>query len=217
MINRKDIAQKSLEWHEIKWGKIGGSLSKGLFVKSDTLLIDILSQRMEDFEPSENDFISDDMERGNDLEPFAREYLKEYTGLDFLETGWLQSEENELLGISPDGITDCETISCEIKCFGRKKHFQVLLSNEIPLENLPQIVHYFTVNPKLKKLYFIAFRPEAPNHFIKEVTKETIVNLGTKSKPILYTVEGWTLIAKKEADLLLNQIKEKESQLLNNF
>lgn len=217
MINRKDIAQKTLEWHEIKWGKIGGSSSKGLFVKSDTLLIDILSQRMEDFEPKENDFVSDDMERGNDLEPFAREYLNHYTGLEFIETGWLQSEENELLGISPDGLTECETIACEIKCFARKKHFSVLLSNEIPLENIHQIVHYFTVNPKLQKLYFIAFRPEAPNHFIKEVTKETIVNLGTKVKPNLMSIEAARDYALEFAKDLLITVKEKENQLLNTF
>ena len=49
MIKHNELEQGSQEWHEIKWGKIGGTLSKGLFVKSDTLLIDILSQRLEDF------------------------------------------------------------------------------------------------------------------------------------------------------------------------
>lgn len=216
MINRKDIVQKTIEWHEIKWGKIGGTLSKGLFVKSDTLLIDILSQRMEEFEPAEDGFVSDAMERGNDLETFAREYLNQYSGLEFKETGWLQSEENELLGISPDGITDCEEYQCEIKCFGRKKHYEVLLNNAIPLENNNQIVHAFTVNPKLKKLYFIAFRPEAPNHFIKIVDRDTIVNLGTKAKPVELTVQGWVYKAENAANELLKEIKEKE-QSLSNF
>ena len=43
MINHKEIKQGSIEWHELRWGKIGGTLSSGLFVKSDTLLIDILT------------------------------------------------------------------------------------------------------------------------------------------------------------------------------
>ncbi|MEG7750696.1 YqaJ viral recombinase family protein, partial [Listeria monocytogenes] len=76
------------------------------------------SQREEDFEFEADTFESDAMQRGNDLEPFAREYLNKYTGLEFKQTGWLQSEENELLGISPDGITDCNRFSCEIKCLG---------------------------------------------------------------------------------------------------
>lgn len=212
MINRKDIEQGSLEWHEVKWGMIGGTLSKGLFVKSDTLLIDILSQRMEEFEPTDS-YENDAMQRGNDLEPFAREYLNSYVGVDFLQTGWLQSEENELLGISPDGITEDETISCEIKCFGRKKHYEVLLNNEIPLENLNQCLHYFTVNPKLEKLYFIAFRPEAPKHFIKELTLEREINLGTKAKPIIKTISEWKKEALNLANDLLKTIKEKEQQL----
>lgn len=207
-----NIEQKSLEWFQIRWGKIGGTLSKGLFVKSDTLLIDILSQRLEEFEPEEG-YTSDAMERGNELEPFALDYLKEYSGIDFQNSGWLQSEENELLGISPDGITADNIKACEIKCFGRKKHYEILLNDEIPRDNIHQCIHYFTVNPKLKELHWIAFRPEAPKHFIKVLTLESKINLGTKAKPKLMTVEAARDYANEFADDLLIQIKEKEKQL----
>lgn len=213
MINYKNIEQKSVEWFEIKWGKIGGTLSKGLFVKSDTLLIDILSQRIEDFEYEDNGFVSDAMENGNLNEPFAREYLEQFTGLSFNQTGWLQSEENELLGISPDGITECETIQCEIKCFRRKKHTEVLITNEIPLENIPQLVHYFTVNKKLETLYFIAFRSESPKHFIKTLHLYDIVNMGTKAKPVLKSISEWRDEALKNADELLANVKIKEEAI----
>lgn len=209
MKRHDDIVQGSIEWHELKWGKIGGTLSKGLFVKSDTLLIDILSQRMEEFEP-EDGFSNDPMERGNELEPFALEYLSNYTGLEFVKSGWLECEENELLGISPDGITDDNTISAECKCFGRKKHFEVILNDEIPLENIPQQIHYFTINPELKKHYFIAFRPEAPKHFIKELTPDSIVNIGTKARPVLKTIDAIRWESLNEASKLLAEIKEKE-------
>ena len=212
MINYKDIKQGSIEWHEMRWGKIGGTLSAGLFVKSDTLMIDILSQRMEDFEPSDY-YQNESMQRGSDMEQFAREYLNQYTGVNFLESGWLQSEENELLGNSPDGISECETIQCEIKCFGRKKHFEVILNDEIPLDNINQCLHYFTVNPKLERLYFIAFRPESPKHFVKELNLESIINIGTKAKPNKMTVEAARDYAKEFAKELLMEIKEKEQQL----
>lgn len=212
MKNYKEITQGTIEWHEIKWGKIGGTLSKGLFVDSDTLLIDILSQRLEDFEPSDS-FENDAMQRGNELEPFAREYLQSYTGIEFQETGWLQSEVNELLGISPDGISECERFSCEIKCLGRKAHYPILLSNEIPLDKVHQCVHYFTVNPKLEKHYFIAFRPEAPKHFVKELTLESLVNIGTKAKPKLMTIETVRDYALERANILLEEIKTKENLL----
>lgn len=212
MKNYKEIEQGSIEWHEIKWGKIGGTLSKGLFVKSDTLLIDILSQRLEEFEPTDS-YQSDAMERGSELEPFAREYLETYVGVKFNETGWLECEENELLGISPDGITEDETQACEIKCFGRKKHTEIILSDEIPLENLHQLVHYFTVNPKLEKLHFFCYRPESIKNFHKELTPESVVNLGTKAKPISRTISEWSKIARNEADLLLSQIKNSVEKL----
>lgn len=200
MKNYKDIIQGTEAWHLLRWARIGGTLSKGLSVNSDTLLIDILSQRAEEYEP-EDSFVNDAMKRGLDLEPFAREYLSDYTGIQFNESGWLQSEENELLGISPDGISECETVSCEIKCFGRVKHHGILFNNDIPLDNIDQCIHYFTVNPKLEKHYFIAFRPEAPKHFIKLLTRDSLVDLGVKKKIEIkqYGVKGQEIKPKTES------------------
>ncbi len=181
MINRTDIVQGSLEWHEIRWCKIGGTLSKGLFVNSDTLFLDILSQHLEEFEPTDS-FENYDMQRGKEMEPFAIEYASIYTGLNFTASGWLQSEENPLLGLSPDAITDCEKYALESKCLSRKEHTEIIYRNEIPKEKIPQLVHYFTVNPKLEKLYFIAFRPESIKHFIAELTRDSLVDMGWKKK-----------------------------------
>jgi hypothetical protein len=237
MLRFDNIIQGSPEWHEIKWGKIGGTLSKGLFVKSDTILIDILSQRSEEFEFEEDGFQNTAMQRGNDLEPFARQYLCDYTGIQFNQTGWLQSEENELLGISPDGISDCEKYSCEIKCFERKAHHTVLFHNEIPLDNLAQCLHYFTVNPKLEKHYFLCFRPEANKHFIRELTRKTVIDLGQTYKEevkqfgvkgqeikpkiitnsLLLEIDSWVVKSKNSADTLLTQIKLIELANKNNF
>ena len=212
MINRKDIQQGSLDWHEIKWAKIGGTLSKSLFINSDTLLIDILSQKLEEFEPTDS-FENYDMQRGKELEPFALQYLRDYTGIDFQTTGWLQCEKNELLGVSPDGISECEKFGAEIKCFARKKHTEVILYNEIPQEHLHQIIHNFTVNPKLEKMYFCAFRPESVKNFIKIVELDTVVNLGTKAKPVLKTVREWSEISRKNADELLLKVNESIEKL----
>lgn len=213
MIIHDEINQGTEEWQLMKWGKIGGTLSKGLFVKSDTLFIDILSQRLEEYEPG-SDFTSASMDRGNDLEPFARKYIERYTKNEFLEVGWLQSEENELIGISPDGISKCETMATEIKCPGRKAHLKILLSNEVPLEYIFQCLHYFVVNPKLEKLFFISFRPEAPKHFIKELTLDSKINIGTKSRPKLFTIKEAVEIARSNAKDLLDKLIEND-QIFN--
>lgn len=232
MRNHKEIKQQTPEWHEIKWGKIGGTLSAGLLVNSDTLLIDILSQRIEEFEPSEG-FSNDAMDRGNEMEPFAIEYLEQYTGLKFENTGWLQCEENELLGISPDGITSDETVCCEAKALSRKEHTRIIVRNEIPSDKINQLVHYFVVNPKLETLYFLCFRPESKNHFLEVLTRESVIDLGWKKEieievigkkgvPIKPRIEKivdakpiseWCEILRKKADELLKQIQIEEQKL----
>lgn len=202
MIARFDIQQGSIEWHELRNAKIGGSTSKGLFVKSDTLLIELLSESIEEFE-LEDSYSSDDMLRGQELEPIAREKASKLLGIDFVECGWLQCEENYLLGISPDGITIDLTETIEIKCPAKKKHTQTILSNEIPSDNIFQCLHYFTVNPHLQKLHFVSYRPESiKTLFLKTITRESIIDLGTKAKPNKKTVSEWVEIAKNEAEKL---------------
>jgi len=214
MIARYDIEQHSEEWHKVRYGKIGGTLSKGLFIKSDTLLEDVLSELVEDFDLQES-FQSYDMIRGNELEPEARKALSAYLGIELKEVGWLQCEEIPLLGISPDGITECETISAEIKCPAAKKHLKTILTNEIPSDNIHQCLHYFTVNPKLEKHYFCSYRPENnfKSIFVKELNRESLIDLGTKAKPNIKPIEQWIAIARTEAIILQEQIKEKLTQL----
>jgi hypothetical protein len=212
MINRTDIIQGSEEWHEIRWAKIGGTSSEGLHKKSETLLIKILSERLEEFEPEEG-FQNDAMQRGQDLETFAREFLEGYTGLKFIETGWIQSEENELLGMSPDGITEDLKSGCEIKCPSRKEHTNTLIENAIPLKHIAQILQAFIVNPDLESWWFISFRPESPKHFIECVTLDSEVNMGTKARPQIKTIREWREITIELADKLLKDIQEKEQQL----
>jgi hypothetical protein len=236
MKNYTNIIQLTPEWHEMKWGKIGGTLSAGLLIKTDTLFIDILSQRLEDFEMTDS-FSNFHTERGLELEPFAVEFLEQKTGLKFRSTGWLQCEENELLGISPDGITEDEIIQCEIKCLSRKEHLKILLADEIPSDKINQLVHAFLVNPKLKELHFFCYRPESVKHFHKILTRDSIVDLGFKKEieievigakgtPIkpriekvkdLKNINECCKILRVEADILLEAIKVQEIALKDTF
>jgi len=185
MIVRFDIEQHSIEWFEVKWGKIGGTRANGLFINSDTLFYKILAESVELFdEDFEEGFQNEAMERGNLFEPQAREELKKYTEIEFLECGWLQSEESKLLGISPDGITKDLKIQCEIKCPQPVAHLKMCVENEVQKDYLPQIIHAFTVNESLEKLYFCSYRPECEIKplFIKEFTRDSVIDLGWKTK-----------------------------------
>jgi len=232
MIARYDIEQHSEEWHKVRYGKIGGTLSKGLFIKSDTLLEDVLCELVEEFDLQES-FQSYDMIRGTELEPEARKAFNSYLGIELKEVGWLECEEIPLLGISPDGLTECETISAEIKCPASKKHLKTVLTQEIPSDNIHQCLHYFTVNPKLQKHYFCSYRPENIYKpiFVKELTRDSLIDLGFTYKgkvkedrglgvkeyvceiKDIRTIDEWVKLAKSNAKELQEQINEKIEQL----
>lgn len=208
-----DIAQGTPAWHRLRYGKIGGSTSKGLFVDSDTLLINMLACYLEPFELEEDSYVSSDMLRGIELEPLARKRLSAYSGLCFEEVGWIQSETIPLIGISPDGIVGSK-IACEIKCPTKERHTSTLFSDCIPQDNLHQCVHYFTVNQMLETLYFCSFRPESRNPlFVKVLNRESQVNLGTKAKPVIKSVCDWSQIARANAMLLQAQIESSLTKL----
>jgi hypothetical protein len=203
-----NITQGTEEWHNIRYAKIGGTLSKGLFIESDTLMLDLLAEMVEPIQLDDDSYESKDMMRGVELEPLARQELSKYIGVELIECGWLQCEEIDILGISPDGISQCETISAEIKCPQAKKHTSTIYYNEIPKDNIHQCLHYFTINPKLEKHYFCSFRPESiKTIFVKELTRESLIDLGTKAKPNIKTIEEWVSIAKDKAIKLQADLK----------
>jgi len=210
-----NIEQNSSEWFEIRHGKIGGTRAKELFIKSDTLLYKLLAETIEPFdEDADEGFQSEAMERGSFLEPMARIELEKYTGLKFLECGWIQSD-NELMGISPDGITADLTIQIEVKCPQSINHLKMCVADSIPLEYINQCVHAFTVNDKLERLYFVSYRPECiiKPLFVKELTRKSLVNNGTVAKPLMCSISNLVTISHKEAELLQIQITETINKL----
>lgn len=211
-----EIQQKSLEWLQVKWAKIGGTRSKILFKDSEAIFTELFSELTEEFQ-LENSFTSEAMERGNELEPFARNYLNFTYDLDLKECGWLQSSESELLGISPDGITDDNKICCEIKCLGRKAHAEMLINQSISLDFVPQVVHYFVVNPELEFLYFIAFRPEAISNYTNIFNRSSFVNIGTKAKPVIKQIGELVEIAHKKANQLSFDLQNSIDYYKNNL
>lgn len=211
----RDVEQGTIEWHEIKHGKIGGTRSKQLLTKSDTLLIEMIAETVEPFdEDSINDFMNDAMARGVEMEPGARKALIQYTGLDFQEVGWIQSDI-PILGISPDGLTLDERTACEIKCLGAKKHIEICMNNEIPSDFIDQCIHYFTVIDGLERLFFLSYRPEftIKPMFIKVLELDTEVNIGTKARPVLKTVAEVVEMKKQAAIELQEQINNSINNL----
>ncbi len=215
MIAHYDIEQRSKEWHSIRYRKVGGTLCKGLFVPSDTLLTDLLSCMLEPLKINHDDYVNADMQRGIDFEPYARREMSAYIGKNLFECGWINSTDIPIIGISPDGITACETEQAEIKCPNKKKHTEILMAGNVILDDYKhQCVHAFAVNEKLVKLHFGSYRPESEIP-LKVITLErhTLVAMGTAAKPIVKPVSEWVKIIHEQAKKLTEKLMEEHIKL----
>lgn len=97
------------------------------------------------------------MLRGQILEDEARELISEKLGKQIIPGRVWQSEENEYMICSPDGEFEDETEAVEIKCLDSWKVVKAYYEKHPPSEYKPQILQYFVVNDKLKKLYFCIY------------------------------------------------------------
>lgn len=97
------------------------------------------------------------MLRGQILEEEARELISEKLGKKIIPGRVWQSEENEYMICSPDGEFEDETEAVEIKCLDSWKVVKAYYEKHPPAEYKPQVLQYFVVNDKLKKLYFCIY------------------------------------------------------------
>jgi len=209
-----DIEQGTSEWQELKRGRIGGTRAKGLMTKGDTLFYDLLAEISEPFDENDSDqYTSEEMQYGIFLEPEARGELSKYIGVELFECGYI-TNTMELLGLSPDGISADKKIMCEIKCPQAKRHLMTCLRDEIPLDNIHQCIHYFTVSDELERLYFCSYRPQSYKQiFVKELTRESLVNVGTEAKPVMRTISDQVSLSKIEALALQDQLNKSIEKL----
>ena len=112
---------------------------------------------------TEKIFSNDATERGNNLEPYARQELIDITGLNFNQFGLCVADENEFHGCSPDGFTGNFRFGCEIKCPENVNHLRAINPDDsysIFNEYRIQCLNYFLVNEKLETLFTVSYCPE---------------------------------------------------------
>lgn len=205
-----EIIQGTAEWHAIRYGKIGGTLCSSLLVKSDTLLKNVGSCYTEEYVPSDDDYVNSDMQRGIELEPYARRELSAYTKLSFIECGWLQSLKCDLMGISPDGVTSDLKHHAEIKCPTKEKHFENCYNDRIPDDNIYQCLQSFAVNPGLISVFFCSYRPENVKPlFVKELCRDDVIEITVNRKKETGTVISFAERMMAAAIELDKTIKQK--------
>ena len=116
-----DVQQGSDAWLHIKSGKFGGTTAGTFTVKGKSadgigaglrsLIYRKAAQTVTG--PDLDGFTSKAMQRGNDLEPFARKRYEMENFVDVAQIGYIQ--RGEYFGVSPDGLVG-EDGAIEIKC-----------------------------------------------------------------------------------------------------
>lgn len=178
MKKHNDIEQGTEAWHQIRKGKITGTTLKAIMgtpKARQEAKYEIIAERLTigvdmDYE--------NPMDRGHRLESEALAAFEFETGKKIETTGYIEQDDNSLIGYSPDALVmdtnDEEDV--EVKCPLGKNYVKMWLTNEVPEEYYWQMVQGFAVNPVLKKRWFVGYNPDISIHplHIIEVKREDV-------------------------------------------
>lgn len=128
MIAIHTMEQKSTEWFAIKdefpfsssHAQAIGNSGKGL----KTYILKSVSKKFS--KEKKESFINNHIDRGNELEEYARKTYELETGNKVIEVGFITNDKYEMAGASTDGLVGEDGI-IEIKCFNNTKHFKAIL------------------------------------------------------------------------------------------
>lgn len=145
MIIHREFEQQSVQWFEIRAGKVTASemgrlvTDKGAIRKGDgprTFLLEKLAEKwMDDSLPQfKGSFL---MDQGNALEDYARPAFELETGLKVTRVGFIESDDHRC-GCSPDAMIG-ETEGLEIKSPGIVNHLRYMLDGVLPEDFILQV------------------------------------------------------------------------------
>lgn len=131
------IAQGTPEWHRMRLGKVTASRvpdivarsNKNAFLKSrDNYKMELALERLTgNWDEGVKKSVA--MQRGIDLEPFARNHYSFLKNVDVKECAFVDHPKIKMSGASPDGMM--EKSGVEIKCPNSQTHFETLIKNKI--------------------------------------------------------------------------------------
>jgi putative phage-type endonuclease len=145
LIEYPQMQQRSPEWFAARRGIVTASVVGKLLTPTlkvadnDTsrgLTATLAAERITGI--TEDGGMTWDMQRGVDMEPFARDH---YSGhyQQAVECGFLRREEDGWrLGLSPDGLVGTDG-GVEVKCPRAKTHVLWTLADEVPAQHMAQV------------------------------------------------------------------------------
>lgn len=195
--------QGSQEWMNDRCGKATGSRANDILAKIKTgeaaarrdYKVQLAVERLTGT-PTENGFVSKDMQFGIEQEPMARMAYEADTGMIVEESGFM-SLYDYAAGCSVDGIVSGGGI-LEIKCPKSATHISYILANRIPPAYEPQLIHNLWVTGE-PFADFVSFDPRMPPHlqlFKARMERDEVKILAYQEEVLLFLDEVSFLVKK---------------------
>jgi len=178
------IQQRSPEWYAQRLGKFTSSKAddllgiRGLGETGLSYCLKLATEIAEGID-EDNQFMSYDMQKGIENEPYAFEQFKQLKSLEFLEVsncGFFQLNNN--IGGSPDGLVSDNAV-LEIKCPKDDTFFKLVYNGFIDKKYYNQMQHQLWVTAREKAYYFnyIIHRGEPKWHEIVIQRNDIVIDL----------------------------------------
>ncbi len=123
-----NIEQTSPEWFKVRELKLTASNAQAIANNGkglETLVTELMAEHYSS--ASKEQFTNSNLDRGNELEPVAREMYELEHGVEIEQVGFI--EDSEHVGCSPDGLVGKEGM-VEIKCVNDVGHYRLIRDGE---------------------------------------------------------------------------------------
>lgn len=162
--------QRTDEWYQIRLGKLTGSDFHTFLGNGETKKNKLLQKAAEKItgKSDEEHFVTEDIQRGIDLEDEAILAYEMTSGNNVDKVGFI--EENEFVGCSPDGLVGDDGI-IEVKCPKQSVFLKQVIDQKIKPEYYTQIQFNLLISGR-KWCDYIAYNKNFPL-FIKRFEIDT--------------------------------------------
>ena len=174
-----DFEQGTPEWLQSRLGCPSGSGFDKLITatgKPSTQAEGYVNQLIAELLTGETTYVkkTEWMERGNELEPRARDYYELATGNTVVETGFCKHDKLEC-GVSPDGIVGDHGL-IEIKCPSPSVHVAYLRAGVLPTKYKQQVQGQMWITER-DWCDFLSYHPSMPALLVRVHRDEDYIKL----------------------------------------
>lgn len=199
------VTQGSEAWHLMRLGKITASrvndvvamIKTGEAATRADYRIELVCERLTG-KPTEG-FTNSHMERGIELEPFARTAYEIATATFVDQVAFVDHPRLKNTGASPDGLVGNDGL-IEIKCPAVKTHIKTLVDKKAPSKYMNQMQWQMACTKRLW-VDFVSYCPELPENmqlFVKRVERDN---------GIIAELEAKVLEFDEEVEAVIQQLK----------